>query len=487
MLRTLRPALLALCLTAPLAHAAADDFQFASRPIAMQKKPGALWTEQPTRLLTATPEQSDAINQYGGSLDWPAEAANGFFRTQKIDGRWWLIDPEGRRFIQAGVAAVTPFGNSPTAKAALTAQFGDTAGWAQATSTWLREHGFNGAGAWSNSVFAKAEYRMPHARIVNFMGDYGKQRGGVFQKPGHLGYPENAIFVFDPEFPAFAEQYAQALAKEAANPWLIGWFSDNEMPLYNKTLDGFLRLPAEDHGGREARRWLAERQRRDSPDIGAISQEDRLAFVGHVYSTYLRIVSGAIRRADPNHLYLGSRLHSDEMTNPHVWQAAGQYIDVVSVNFYRDWAPASSLLKNWEVWSGKPAMITEWYTKGEDSGLPNTTGAGWVVKTQADRGDHYQNFTLALLESANIVGWHFFKYQDNDPAALNPEPSNIDANKGLVNVRYQPYAELVQRARRVNQHKYGLIRHFTQRVTPGQAGTPPSGALASPGQAVNPL
>lgn len=447
----------------PMNALATDDvFEFTGRSVAMQKKPGAKWEERATRILTRTPAQADAIDQYGGSMAWPAETASGFFRTQKLDNRWWLIDPEGRRFIQAGIAAVTTMGNSVTAKTALAEQFSDMAGWAKASSSLLRDNGFNGAGAWSNNLFAKPEYRMPHARIVNFMGDYGKQRGGIFVKPGHLGYPENAIFVFDPEFPVFAEKYAQNLTKEASNPWLMGWFSDNEMPLYSKTLDGFLRLPADDHGGREARRWLAERQQRSEPSIGTITTEDRLAFVGHVYDTYLRIVSGALRRADPNHLYLGSRLHSDELTNPHVWQAAGRYIDVVSVNFYRDWAPAASLLKDWENWSGKPVMITEWYTKGEDSGLPNTTGAGWVVKTQIDRGDHYQNFTLALLESPNVVGWHFFKYQDNDPNASNPEPSNIDSNKGLVNVRYQPYPELLLRAKKVNQHKYGLIQYFKQ-------------------------
>lgn len=442
------------------AFAAEPEFEFAQHAVAMQKKPGAAWETRSTRTLVRTPVEADAIDPYGGSLDWPAERASGFFRTQQLDGRWWLIDPEGRRFIQSGVAAVTPMGNSAMARAALAAQFGDAAGWARSASQFLRDNGFNGAGAWSNNLLAQPEYRTPHARIVNFMGDYGKQRGGVRQVPGHLGYPENAIFVFDPEFPAFAEQYAQTLAREANNPWLIGWFSDNEMPLYAKTLDGFLRLPAEDPGGREARRWLAERQQRSAPDIAALTAEDRLAFVGHVYDTYLRIVSSALRRADPNHLYLGSRLHADELTNPHVWQAAGRYIDIVSVNFYRDWAPAASLLKDWQNWSGKPVMITEWYTKGEDSGLANTTGAGWVVKTQADRGEHYQNFTLALLESNIVVGWHFFKYQDNDPDASKPEPSNIDANKGLVNVRYQPYTELLERAKRVNQHKYGLIRHL---------------------------
>jgi hypothetical protein len=39
-------------------------------------------------------------------------------------------------------------------------------------------------------------------------------------------------------------------------------------------------------------------------------------------------------------------------------------------------------------------MITEFYAKGEDSGMGNTGGAGWLVKTQKDRGTFYQNFIL---------------------------------------------------------------------------------------------
>jgi hypothetical protein len=52
--------------------------------------------------------------------------------------------------------------------------------------------------------------------------------------------------------------------------------------------------------------------------------------------------------------------------------------------------------------------------EGRDSGFANTSGAGWVVKTQADRGRFCQNFTLGLLESGGCVGWPGFKYRDND-------------------------------------------------------------------------
>lgn len=53
---------------------------------------------------------------------------------------------------------------------------------------------------------------------------------------------------------------------------------------------------------------------------------------------------------------------------------------------------------------GKPFLITEWYVKGEDSGLPNATGAGWNVPTQDDRGIFYENFCLQLLLQPYSVG-----------------------------------------------------------------------------------
>lgn len=49
-------------------------------------------------------------------------------------------------------------------------------------------------------------------------------------------------------------------------------------------------------------------------------------------------------------------------------------------------------------------MITEFYVKGEDTGMDNTSGAGWIVKTQAERGYFYQNFVMELLKSRVCVG-----------------------------------------------------------------------------------
>jgi len=138
-------------------------------------------------------------------------------------------------------------------------------------------------------------------------------------------------------------------------------------------------------------------------------------------------------------------------------------VDVIAINYYRVWTPVAADMQNWEAWSGRPLLVTEWYTKGEDSGMPNYSGAGWIVKTQNDRGLFYQDFTLALLESGNCVGFQWFKYQDNDPTDTHADPSNTDANKGMVNNEYMVYEPLVSRMVELNTHVYSLIDFFDRR------------------------
>ena len=73
------------------------------------------------------------------------------------------------------------------------------------------------------------------------------------------------------------------------------------------------------------------------------------------------------------------------------------------------------------------------------------------------------HFTLGLLESRVCVGWHWFRYSDNDPTQKGADPSNLDANKGIVTSRYKPYQVLLDAMRDVNVRTFGLIRHFDDR------------------------
>jgi len=396
------------------------------------------------------------MDTYGGDPTRRVEA-KGFFYPKKIGQRWWIVDPEGNQSIHVALCSVTPSKGSDKAKAAFETKFGSNERWAERTAAQLRANGFNGSGAWSaDELLSKAAQRVAYCPNWNFMSSYGKKRGGTFQKPGHTGYPGDAIFVFDPEFETFAMEHAKKLVPTRDDPWLLGHFSDNELPFYKNTLDNFLGLPKEDPGYKAAWAWLQKRAG-EKADPKKITDEDREGFLEVVVERYFEIVSKAIKTQDPHHLYLGCRFHGAEKNSEGAFRAAGKYADVISINLYGAWTPNARQLENWVKWSGKPFMITEFYAKGVDSGMPNTGGAGWLVKTQKDRGLFYQNFCIGLLESKGCVGWHSFKYQDNDMENKKVDPSNTDSNKGIVTAYFEEYTDYLKMMKELNLNVYDLI------------------------------
>lgn len=434
-----------------------------SSSVEVAAKPGRPWQSYPTRTLQDLPASVQAtidtdLDEFGG-LKTRREKASGFFYTKKIGGRWWLVDPLGGLTINRAVVSVTPMATEG-GRAALKTKFGDENGWAQQTASLLRAHGFNGTGAWSNdALLRQATPRLSYAPNWDFMGSYGRERGGTVQKSGHLGYLGDAIFVFDPAFEKFCERHAQKLINTKNDPYLLGHFSDNELPFSLSALKNYLALPAADHGHIAAWKWLRARHGATARATG-ITPRDEIDFLELVAGRYYRIVSQAIKKADPNHLYLGSRLHGAAPRRPEIFRAAAPYLDIVSVNYYGVWTPDTEQMKMWERESGKPFLITEWYAKGEDSGMGNKSGAGWLVKTQADRGKFYQNFTLGLLESKSCVGWQWFKYIDNDPTNTAADPSNLDSNKGIVTARYVTYPPLLDAMCELNARVYGIVDEF---------------------------
>jgi len=435
--------------------------------VSATRSPDKPWSEYATRVIATLPDfaiKSDgALSTYGG-LKSVTRKATGFFRAEKTGTRWWLVDPEGHPFINVGVVNVDVPAGSIAANRALRDQFGPRPAWAEAAITQLRAHGFNGSGAWSDDGTLRASsHPLVYTRIWDFMSAYGKKRGGTYQEPGHIGYPQGCIFAFDPEFPAFCDEYAaKNLAALKDDPWLLGHFSDNELPFYHKTLDNFLSLPKADPGQKAAADWLAQR-RAGRADQSTLTEDERHDFLGFLAERYLSITSAAIRKYDPNHLCLGPRFNSYELDVAPVFAAAGRHLDVIAINYYRAWTPDPARMKRWTEWSGKPFLITEWYAKGMDSGYSNLSGAGWTVKTQRDRGLFYQNFALGLLESGDCVGWHWFKYMDNDPSDLSTDPSNRNSNKGIVTIRFAPYAPLLEAMKELNSQVYSLAEYFDGR------------------------
>jgi autotransporter-associated beta strand protein len=421
------------------------------------RKPTNAFNPFATRTLEQLPGfvtagRDAGLSQYGGLLSRQTNAT-GYFYTRKIDGRWWLVDPEGYLFINRALNQVTRI-QSTGADQALTAKFTNSSNWRIATAALFRQYGFNGAGAWSDPEFgAVTPTPLVQTRIIYFLDTYSKTNGGNTASD----YPR----VFDAAFTNFCNTYANnnLTSSLKTNRWILGYFSDNELPIWSDTLTKWLALPSGNSSGDAAWAWLRARYGAGAT-ASDVTNQDLFDFQGYVFGRYYQVVSQAIKRYDTNHLYLGSRLWASHKNRPEIFRALGPHLDVVSVNLYEYWTPDLDMLAMWERESGRPILISEWYVKGADSGLKNESGLGWVVNTQAERGLFYQNFTLALLQSKVCVGWHWFRYADCDPDDLSGGSSNIDCNKGIVGIRYDPWYPLLDAALQVNERVYRLADYF---------------------------
>ncbi len=424
------------------------------------------WRAHETRLLEKLDGYAPSgdrvkLNRYGGCLDLPRERATGFFRTQKSGERWWLIDPEGYRFYHVGI-------NTVREPRKVEVNFGSPESWAERVTEQFRENGFNGLGNGSSTRLQKVGQPLVWVLRHNFLFAFAREKGLVEAASGTQGFPNRCMPVFHPAFPAFCEAYGQALAATASEPSLLGIMTENEIQCPVDLLDRYLASDATNPDlkpGRDAAEaWLVARK--GSADAKVLTRRDRYAFIAYAFGRYYSLVTPIVRKYDPNHLYLGSRINysAGQFDNPWFWKMLAPYHDVVSVNYYHRWGPQAEELAEWAAWADRPILFTEWYAKALDvvPTLANTHGAGWVVRTQEDRARYYQHFALGALETKNVVGWHFFKYLD-DP----PESKALDnlggANKGMFDVTGQPYRPLLDRARAVNREAYPLIQFFDAR------------------------
>ena len=110
-----------------------------------------------------------------------------------------------------------------------------------------------------------------------------------------------------------------------------------------------------------------------------ITDEHREEFAGVVAERYYKVVSEAIRKYDPNHLYLGSRLHGKPKFIRQIVEAAGRYCDVVAINYYGAWTPSEKTMKHWGEWAQKPFIITEFIRKE------------WIPAGKHNRGRFYRS------------------------------------------------------------------------------------------------
>ncbi len=372
----------------------------------------------------------DLINAFGGSAKHKVEATGFFYVTEKSH-KWWIVDPDGHLFFMKGL-------NSVEAK-----RIGryDSEVWAKETYELMWNSGFNTIGRWSeNEAFEKADVPIPWCNTISFMKDYDKRRTS---ENGASGFPNETLPVFDEEWPEFCEEYAIKKVYHLKNdPWLIGHFSDNELPFRPDALNKYLDLPKNDAGYQGAMAWVQENKYKESKWADERVQQE---FLEHVARLYYETVAAALKKADPNHLYIGSRLHG-RCINEATITAAGA-CDIISINYYHRWEPEEERMEDWETWSGSPFFIGEFYAMKVVNEETVPKGVGFRVLNHEDAAAFYHTHTVPLLEEVpSCVGWHWFKYADDTP----------EWQKGIISRDGKIHQSLIDGMKIVNDQVYQL-------------------------------
>lgn len=396
---------------------------------------GGAWVPHAVTPLPESEPRTVKRTVFGGELTGD-HAATGFFRVEKADGRWWFIDPEGGRFISRGVNTVSRRDENAYREAHGLPPV-ETVEWARRAREALRAASFNTLGAWSEiAPFTEPERRVPYTRSLHLASAFGFHIGGAYPRFGNTGFTYGVVPLFHPEFAPFVKAHAAELIAETADdPWLIGYFPDNELPFrHDGVLGRYLEFPEDDANHLEARMWLKNKYGRFDP--ADITDADDRAFLAHVLETYFRTVSEAIRAAAPHQLILGSRFHGMALRNDDLFRVAGRHVDVVSVNYYHRWDVETERLNRWTELSGRPLLITEFYARRIPGAEPDGPGAGFRVRDDRARGLFYRHFVLGLAEVPGCIGWHLHRFSDYQSAAEG-------ITQGIVSPGGEPHTEVI--------------------------------------------
>jgi hypothetical protein len=406
-----------------------------------------------------------------------AAQATGFFHVERIDGRDWAVDPDGRPTVLAGVDWVWPsgffceeLGYSPYGRFVET-NYPSREAWADETAERLHAWGFNMLGSGCDDALL-APRGFIHTAMLN-LGyrlahdpDKTKAIAPGLNRPG-TAFPN----VFHPDFEAACDRAAAAAAaKYRDDPLLLGYFLDNELSWggISRNRDEGMFDAAMSHPTNHPARIAAEKFLRTT---GGLPPPEPLAanggsgaappvavkreFLALVAERYFSTMAGALRRHDPNHMVLGCRFAGMGASDV-VLKAAGRHCDIVTFNTYpwadldrgvmltrKDGPPLVDAIRAFHDKCGAPLLITEWSFSALDAGRPCSDGAGQRFRTQAERVQATELCLKTMLSLPFMVGHCWFMWVDQPALGFN-KYFHEDCNYGLVSEGGVPYPALTE-------------------------------------------
>ncbi|NLH18092.1 MAG: beta-agarase [Phycisphaerae bacterium] len=470
--------------------------------------PGKVHSE--TDLTAATQaEQKDLAahpgpqswNQYGGWTGGPQLKATGFFRVEKFQNKWWLVDPEGRLFWSHGSDCVNSNISTPLttrekyfralpAKDSAFGSFYGRANWAPqgyykdhlpyetydfGSANLLRKYGPQ----WQ-TVFADLAHQRLRSWGMNTIANWSD--GSIYRMKntpytatisfssrnieGSEGYWGKFHDVFDPSFAANLDRaVTQHKGQAIGDPWCIGFFVHNELGWGDDTslAVAALKSPADQPAkkqfvadltaryktidklnaawGSNYSSWEDMLNSTKEPDKKK-AREDLTAFYTKIAETYFKTIRNKLVDDAPGQLYLGCRF---AWVNDLAVAAAVKYCEILAYNRYE------RSVENFRIPGGtdKPVIIGEFHFGALDRGMFHT---GLVPTTnQNDRAAHYRNYVQGALRNPLIVGTHWFQFRDQ---ATTGRGDGENYQIGLLDVCDSPYPETIAAVREVGYSLY---------------------------------
>ena len=383
-------------------------------------------------------------SKFGGYLNAKIKAT-GFFRTEKIDGRWWFVDPEGYLFLSVGVDCVSPGGGGNAInidkrrnlyKELPPSGIGSNSARPNSVSFGIwnlyRRYGeaypvrskdlvIKRMDKWGLNTIAN--WSSPEVAALNRKA-FMMQLHGIGIEDGIMGLPD----VYAPGFKAKIEAACKSFVipyKE--NPWLIGYFIGNEPSWLEQEerLCGLILDGADKPIKSELKKYLAKG---DTP-------ERRKQFIYDTFRTFLKTVNHAVKRYDPHHLNLGMRF--GHVPAKEVQDICKNIFDVFSFNCY-DLFPPKAFMDQILTGTGLPMIIGEYHFGTVDRGMAQSL---WQVNSQQERGVAYRYYTERAYSHPGLIGTAYFQWSDQD---LTGRSDGENYNCGLVDVTDRPYQHQVE-------------------------------------------
>ncbi len=390
-------------------------------------------------------------SKYGGYRQKQVRAT-GYFRTEKIDGKWWFVDPEGYLFLSVGVDGVRA-GNggsvfNPDRREGMYKELPP----AEIMEKFAPQNGTApnlSFGLWNLYRRYGDDYpEKSKEMIIKRMDKWGVNTLGNWSSPDIIAMNRKAFLlqlrdigivhelmglvdVYDPNFKANVGRTISAfVAPYRTNPWLVGYFIGNEPAWLGEEarLCGLI-LDGPDRPIKAAlQKYLAKNG--DTP-------ETRTDFVYDTFRTFLQTTNSLLKKYDPNHLNLGIRFGNVATVDERLLKICSGVFDVLSFNCYYLYPPADMLDRALEI-TGLPMIIGEYHFGTVDRGLAQSL---WQVESQEQRGVAYRYYTEKGYSHPGLIGTGYFQWSDQD---ITGRRDGENYNCGLVDVTDRPYREQVE-------------------------------------------